>query len=98
MENLTMCSLEVEAEEQKLKGVSVTPNPMSVETVFSFSEESLAPFELQIFDLLGNEVLFEKNITTHLHEVKRGDLSTGMYLYRVADKTGKWQSGKLFVE
>ncbi|MFK7810473.1 MAG: T9SS type A sorting domain-containing protein [Saprospiraceae bacterium] len=96
--NLPIASSTSEVADQTLEGVSVHPNPMSLETTFTFSREGTAPFEVQVFDLLGNEIYYEKNITTHLHEMKRGELSTGMYLYRVADESGKWQSGKLFVD
>lgn len=87
-----------ELEDQILEGISVSPNPMQTETVFTFPANSAPSFELQIFDLLGNEVYRVEEITTETYEMKRGVLATGMYLYRVANVEGKWQSGKLFIE
>ncbi len=96
--HLPIATSEFEPEKQSLEGITVYPNPMSTTTVFTFPEGGASPFEMEVFDLLGTVVYQADNITTEIHEMERGDLSGGMYLYRVADKDGKWQSGKLFIK
>jgi len=95
--HLPVVSSDYEPEAQSLEGVSVYPNPMADATMFTFPEDAVKPFDVQVFDLLGTKVYDVENITTDSHEMKRGDIPTGMYLYRVADEDGKWQSGKLFM-
>jgi len=76
---------------------SVVPNPFSTSAIIHFNEE-FKNAELQLFDMIGNEVITVKNIVDNKVEIQKEDLSPGVYFYSVNDASGLSCKGKLVVE
>lgn len=63
------------------------PNPFNPVTAIRFSLPESVPVKLEVFDMLGRSVmvLVDATLDSGFHEVKfeAGELSSGMYLYRL---------------
>ncbi len=88
----------LESPQATLEGVSVFPNPVDQMAVFDFPVTAEAPFQVRLYDVLGEEVHRSPEIQGYNYELDRRGIATGMYMYRVLDAAGQWMSGKLYVE
>ena len=78
--------------------VTVNPNPFHTTTLISVYSGSMTfhSFQFVLFDMFGKQV---RDLTLESQNVKleRGDLSGGIYFYKVIGETGNYVSGKLVV-
>ncbi len=76
---------------QELK---VFPNPVNETAFFSFNAASHTTHEIILYDVFGKEV---KRISaqSNLIELKKGELSSGLYLFKSTSSDGSVNSGKL---
>ena len=80
-----------------LEGVQVFPNPMNDQTSI------LIPYgagqvNFSLFNALGQPVKRIENIDGQLIQLERGNLISGMYIFRVEDRLGNFISGKIMIE
>ncbi|MFT5165525.1 MAG: hypothetical protein ACI8P3_000752 [Saprospiraceae bacterium] len=80
-----------------LEAVKVYPNPMNAQTTFLLPE-GIGSVDFRLFNLLGQPMRSIENIDNQLIFLERGNLSGGMYLYRIEDEEGRFVSGKIMVE
>ncbi len=75
------------------------PNPFNPETNISFSLKEKSKVELKVYDMLGKEVcaLTDKELNPGRHSYKfdAGNLSSGIYFYRL--KTGSFISSRKMI-
>ncbi|MEP7233697.1 MAG: T9SS type A sorting domain-containing protein, partial [Ignavibacteriota bacterium] len=74
------------------------PNPFSDRTEINFTESFPVSGELILYDLLGNElrrIMISENI--HKITIERGELSSGVYVYRIVSKGLLVLTGNLMV-
>jgi Secretion system C-terminal sorting domain len=82
---------------RELEGVSVFPNPMkdklSVTLPLSAKDASIT-----FYDLIGRIVRRREQLNNLYSEILRGDMPSGMYLYRIEDAKGNYKAGKVYLE
>jgi hypothetical protein len=75
----------------------IYPNPFTHATTVVFENEEKAPFELVLYDVLGNQVRVVADITTNKVLIEKGNLTPGVYFISLQGN-GKELRGKLMVE
>ena len=80
-----------------LEAIEVYPNPMNAQSTFLLPE-GIGKVDFNLFNLLGQPIRRIENIDDQSILLERGDLTSGMYLYRIEDKNGRFVSGKIMVE
>ena len=77
----------------------VYPNPFtsSANIILNKSVSSSANLTLHIFDVLGNEVAGAENVHAPIIQIKRGQLSQGMYQYKFYEGSKPVSFGKFVV-
>jgi hypothetical protein len=75
----------------------VFPNPFSVSTTLQLSKP-LQNATLNIYDVVGNEVIRLRNLNGSEVEITREGLRSGMYFYNISDSKGLLGRGKMIVE
>jgi len=58
----------------------IYPNPFCTETEIFFDNPNNSTYELTIFNLSGNKVVEQTNITTNKIKFDRGNLPNGIYI------------------
>jgi hypothetical protein len=95
--NLASCT----AASQDLRSemsVRTAPNPFKDVTYITFDNAAGKNFSLSISDITGRVVRNINNITTDFVEIKRENLSTGVYFAVLRDASGKFLTEKLIVQ
>jgi len=84
---------------QPVKGLQIIPNPFSSSTIIQipepFTSESVS---LSIYDLFGREVNRIDNIVSATLTLYKGDLKSGLYIYKLIGDEGILATGKLIVQ
>jgi hypothetical protein len=75
----------------------IYPNPFNQSTTVVFENEEQVPFELVLYDVLGNQVRVMENITTNEVLIEKGHLTPGVYFISLQGN-GQELRGKLMVE
>ncbi len=75
----------------------VYPNPFMVETII-FSAVELTNATLKIYNMHGQEVSLEKGISGKQIQVKRNQLNSGVYFYRIEQQDEMIATGRLMVD
>ena len=70
-------------------GVRVFPNPFIDETVMSFHLPKGERVTVELLDLQGRTVRLYRDVRENRLTIRKGDLATGTYLYRVAGASGR---------
>jgi Secretion system C-terminal sorting domain len=78
--------------------VKTSPNPFKDVTYITFDNASGKNFSLSISDITGRVVRNINNITTDFVEIKRENLTTGVYFAVLRDASGKFLTEKLIVQ
>jgi hypothetical protein len=77
------------------KAVTIYPNPFSSSLNIMINDASqVKNFELKIYNVLGNEVI-NTRITKQLTTIEIGNLSSGIYFFKLIDNNKTIQTGKL---
>lgn len=78
--------------------VNITPNPFHTQALLSVqhAQSDLRNLQFVLFDVFGKEI---QNIsfTSQNLKIERGNLTAGIYLYKVIGENGNYVSGKLVV-
>ncbi len=83
---------------EALVSIEVYPNPFNdVATINVLGYEAHDPIYLELYDLLGNKVTSLSTNQT-MFELHKGDLSSGVYIYRIFAADGSLGSGKVVVK
>ena len=82
---------------KELENVLVYPNPMK-DVLHIVLPPSVKTAKIIFYDLLGREVKREDDIETQMKEISRGNLTHGMYIYKIEDQRGYTKTGKIFME
>ncbi len=77
---------------------TASPNPFSDYTVISIPGNPPSNYTLKIYDLIGNIVSEIKGIYSNEVKIEKGNLSGGMYFYRLWNKNEIKSTGKLIIE
>ncbi|NEN25244.1 T9SS type A sorting domain-containing protein [Cryomorpha ignava] len=77
--------------------VKIFPNPMSDFFVVEFSGISIDNLSIELYDAQGRMVR-KANVSGDRTEIKRGDLQSGLYIYRLFQGIQSAGQGKLVVE
>jgi hypothetical protein len=77
--------------------INVFPNPFHDYTIINLPFVKHETFEITVYDLLGTVVRNYKNIAPGNFIIKREQLSSGTYLYKISKDGNKIKSGKLIV-
>lgn len=78
--------------------IKIFPHPLEVSSTIKFNNLSSESMTLNIYNLSGKKVKTVSNITTNQFEVRKNDLSEGVYLLKIQDSKGNYQTGKLLVK
>lgn len=68
--------------------VTIQPNPFNEVTRLAFSNPAGKTYQLEITDLNGKVLRTYPDIRTDAIEIQKGNLSSGMYFYRLSGKDG----------
>ncbi|MCH8905426.1 MAG: T9SS type A sorting domain-containing protein, partial [Bacteroidetes bacterium] len=87
-------------EEMKQYNIAVYPNPFKDQAtfLFSFNPHQLEQLSLIIFDVFGREVTRIQNITSNKIKINGGNLSTGLYFYKLTEEGQSISTGKFAVQ
>lgn len=77
--------------------IKVYPNPMKEQAVLEFSNPDKEPFSFQLIDGTGKTVLTRKGITNERIIIKKENLPSGIYFYRLFNSNQEY-SDKLLIE
>jgi hypothetical protein len=80
-----------------LEGASVFPNPAHDRWAVSLPP-SVTEAKWTLLDALGRVVMRQERLTGQRYEMLRGNLTAGLYIYRIEDVLGRVAIGKLFLE
>ena len=76
--------------------INFYPNPLITgSATFSFDNPLDAPFNLQLYDILGHAVLQFPDVTTGSLKINRDNLPDGLYFYCLASGNGTAVRGKI---
>ena len=75
----------------------IYPNPFNQSTTVVFDNDDQTPFDLILYDMLGNQVSVLEYITTNQVIIEKGNLTPGMYFISLQGN-GIEMRGKLMVE
>lgn len=92
LEGVTVSSDQVR---HQVKGVKISPNPMTDISTISIPKAFEAN-QLFLYDVTGKQVL-NKPVTSDYVEMHKGNLLPGMYFYRLEDEQGQYATGKLVI-
>ena len=74
--------------------IKIYPNPFSDETTLELPDKELS---FVLYNVLGKEVKRIDKISAPKTIIKRGDLSGGIYLYKIMDDSNTLSAGKLII-
>jgi hypothetical protein len=79
--------------------VQVFPNPFSSSAMLNItdSEQNTSNYEIKIYDMLGKFILKDK-ITNRQLEIKRDNLSNGLFFYEISNPKKQTVRGKLIIQ
>ena len=80
-----------------LEGVRLFPNPAKGNLTLEVPP-SVSGLKFTLFDLLGRVVRTETQLTGSSVTIQRGDIPSGMYIYKVEDARGLGHTGKVLLE
>jgi len=87
-------------EELKIKNeeLKIYPNPANSDITLEFDSDINQNIEIQIYNILGTEVLSKQIFCQKSVSLDVSRLKSGIYFVRVSDKKGLVYSNKLMVE
>ena len=77
--------------------IKISPNPFSTNTRIFVPSEIKGDLTLYIYDLLGNLVKFQNNISSEIILLNRHEISSGIYVVRIQSEEYKYEQ-KLIVD
>ncbi|MBL0327941.1 MAG: SBBP repeat-containing protein [Bacteroidetes bacterium] len=77
--------------------VAFYPNPFSNNAILEIKDYKNDNSVLYLFDIAGREI-FKKQITNSKTEIQKGNLSPGMYFYKVLSQRNLIDSGKIIIQ
>ena len=77
--------------------VKVYPNPMLEEATVEVPS-TMSDVSFVLYNSMGQEVKRIENITDSTFTFSKGDLNSGLYLFRLENKDGRFSSGKVFMD
>ncbi len=89
-------NLRTSIEEPLLPALLVYPNPFSQATTFNTVNLS-KPLDIEVSNMNGSQVWKTTNITNHEVVMERGNLQSGVYIYKIISANGQQVTGKLVV-
>ncbi len=85
-------------EEVELIDVSLSPNPMKDKAVITLENSENVAYSLSIMNITGQIVRTYPFVKDNQISIERGNLSSGLYLYKLEGSDGKMLNGKLIIE
>jgi Secretion system C-terminal sorting domain len=82
---------------RELDGVSVHPNPVKDRLTVTLPVD-IKNASITFYDLMGRVIRRRESLDTHITEILRGDMTSGLYLYRIEDARGYFKAGKVYLE
>lgn len=79
------------------QNLTISPNPFSISTQITLPAATGKTHRIELYDLMGRKVR-SHDFSGTLFRLQRGDLSAGVYLYRLWQGATVLESGKLVVE
>ena len=77
--------------------VKVYPNPFNLNTIIVFPNPDHKKFVLNIMDITGKKIKSYRNIKTNSIELKRDNITSGVYFFRLISEDGKVYNGKMVI-
>jgi hypothetical protein len=91
--------IRIKAEEEKEKvPFALYPNPADEQLNISYSVEKDEKVELELYDVLGKQIMIQSLNSGDLHQVNSSQLQHGVYIYRLLKSKEQINSGKLIIE
>lgn len=78
--------------------LTISPNPFFNQTVIRFNNPKGEKFSLRIYDVKGKEVRKINDIKSNEIILKKENLTSGVYFYKLLNSEGKSYTGKLAVQ
>ena len=75
--------------ESQTQIISIYPNPFSKSTIISITNNK-SNYELTLYDITGQKAWQEEDLSQSTYELKRGELSKGMYFLEIKTDKDKW--------
>jgi len=76
---------------------SISPNPFQEKTTISFGDKFMPNGELTIFNLNG-QLLLKQQFSGSSIALKRGNLTAGMFIFKIQNELGEISTGKILVQ
>lgn len=76
---------------EKSSNLSIQPNPFRGSTVLKLTNDVSIPYDVEVLDITGKQVLLEKNLNQRSLKINLEDMPKGMYLLRLTDGDHKKQ-------
>jgi hypothetical protein len=77
--------------------VHIAPNPSNGYITFTFTEETVIPFNLDIYTISGR-IVYSADVQSSEFVWDGRNFPEGIYFYRVQDHDGKTSSGKIIMQ
>lgn len=78
--------------------VKFYPNPLSQSTLMVMRDGKVGNYELKLYDVFGKEVAVYRIHNSNSFKLNRGNLSSGIYLYKVTNENNvSVGSGKIVI-
>ncbi|MEO5572029.1 MAG: T9SS type A sorting domain-containing protein, partial [Bacteroidia bacterium] len=78
--------------------LTISPNPFSLQTLIQFNCLTNDEFKFTLFDVNGKIVRKIEKITSNQITLKKENLESGIYFFKLENSKGKFTAGKLVVE
>jgi len=78
--------------------VNVFPNPFDEYTRFEVQGETVKELHLNLYDMMGREVLQQQSTHQQHLTIKRNNLTPGVYVFRLMDEKQQLATGKLVIQ
>ncbi len=76
----------------------IYPNPFKDMTTIKAIDFSFGNADLKLYDLIGRQIMHDYHINGNAIVIERGELTKGIYLYKLTDNKGLLITGKIIAE
>jgi Secretion system C-terminal sorting domain len=87
--------------EPRIESIDVSkiyPNPFSESAILEFHNPNSESVAVQIFATSGKQIRSFDGITSNFLELRKENLSNGLYFYQIRNQNGKSQNGKFLIQ
>lgn len=77
--------------------IKIFPNPMNTQAII-YSDKNLSSATIAVYNINGQLVKNQDNLTGHIITINRDELPAGMYFFKITESGVELNSGKLIIQ